>query len=359
MTVTPKKKNLKSLEPGKTYTFKAEIAGKNTENLPVVWSVKNNKSKDTVIAGGILKVGDDETAKTLKIVALAGGKKGSLTMKVKKVDSENPGDGGGIDDGGGDGGDDGGGTYTKEELQEEIAGKEEELAQAKQDLSEAKINYKEAKKEVDSALVKATVSGKVTTAYSAEDMPTDGSAAIVVRADEGMYVKASVSEMNLDTVQVGGKIKCTSYESGEEYEAVVKSVSDFPVSGSSDSYGSTNPNSSYYPIVAYIEDAEGLSTGENVSITYNSQSMGTISGDMIVLQKAYIRTEDKKSYVYKEGKNGRLEKQYVKTGTTIYGQYVQILSGLTLEDNVAFPYGKNVEEGAKVKLSEDQESIIY
>ena len=111
--------------------------------------------------------------------------------------------------------------------------------------------------------------------------------------------------------------------------------------------------------MAYIKDAEGLTTGETVGISYDSQSMGTVSGDLIVLQKAYIRTEGKKSYVYKAGKNGRLEKQYVKTGTTIYGQYVQIVSGLTLDDKLAFPYGKNVEEGAKVKLSENQEEIIY
>ena len=364
VSVTSKKKNLKTVEPGESYIFVAQIKGKNTKNLAVTWTVKNNKSKETTIAGGILKVGFDETAKSLKIIATAGGKKGSYVVSVKKQsggsDTGGSGDSGGTGNGdiGDDGGGDGGGEYTAEELKEEISGKEEELAQAKQDLSEAKINYKEAKKEVDSAVVTATVSGKVTTAYSAGNMPTDGSAAIVVRADSGMYVKASVSEMNLDTVKVGGTLRCTSWETGEEYEAVVKSVSDFPVSGSgSDSV--SNPNSSYYPIVAYIKDAEGLTTGETVGISYDSQSMGTVSGDLIVLQKAYIRTEGKKSYVYKAGKNGRLEKQYVKTGTTIYGQYVQIVSGLTLDDKLAFPYGKNVEEGAKVKLSENQEEIIY
>ena len=164
--------------------------------------------------------------------------------------------------------------------------------------------------------------------------------------------------MDLDTIQVGGTIRCTSWETGEEYEAVVKDISDFPTSESS-SEGMSNPNSSYYPIVAYIEDADGLSTGESVSISYSSQSMGTVSEDAIYLQKAYIRTEGRQSYVYKEGKNGRLTKQYIKTGETIYGQYVEVLSGITMDDNLAFPYGKNVKEGAKVQLSEDEDDIIY
>ena len=87
--------------------------------------------------------------------------------------------------------------------------------------------------------------------------------------------------------------------------------------------------------------------------------MGTVSEDAIYLQKAYIRTEGRQSYVYKEGKNGRLTKQYIKTGETIYGQYVEVLSGITMDDNLAFPYGKNVKEGAKVQLSEDEDDIIY
>ena len=55
----------------------------------------------------------------------------------------------------------------------------------------------------------------------------------------------------------------------------------------------------------------------------------------------------------------KLEKQYVKTGETLYGQYVEILSGLTMDDNIAFPYGKDVKEGAKVELSENTDNIIY
>ena len=46
------------------------------------------------------------------------------------------------------------------------------------------------------------------------------------------------------------------------------------------------------------------------------------------------------------GQNGRLEKRFVTTGKDLYGSYTEILSGLTAEDLVAFPYGKNVKDGA-------------
>lgn len=365
--ITPVKKKVKT---GKTYTFKTKLTGKNKEALSVTWELKRNKSNNTTLNNGVLTVGADETAKTLRIIARAGDKKAVLTLTVVKSSSSSPSSStssgktsGSSTSGGGDIGDSGdvgdsGDSYTAEELKEAISEKEDEIAEAKQDLNEAQINYKEAKKEVKAATVKATVSGKVTLAYTADAMPSDGSAAIIVRAEDGMYVKTSVSEMNLDTIQVGGTILCTSWENGEEYEAVVKEISDFPTSGSSYD-GMSNPNSSYYPVVAYIADADGLSTGESVSISYSSQSMGTVSEDAIYLQKAYIRTEGKQSYVYKEGKNGKLTKQYIKTGETVYGQYIEVVSGVTMDDNLAFPYGKNVKEGAKVQLSDNEDDIIY
>ena len=46
--------------------------------------------------------------------------------------------------------------------------------------------------------------------------------------------------------------------------------------------------------------------------------------------------------------NDRLKKQYVVTGKTIYGSAVEIKSGLSESDRIAFPYGKNAVEGANV-----------
>ena len=73
------------------------------------------------------------------------------------------------------------------------------------------------------------------------------------------------------------------------------------------------------------------------------------NSNSIFLQKAYVREENGRSYVLKADENDRLVKQYVVTGKSLWGQSVEIVSGLTLEDRIAFPYGKEAVEGAKVK----------
>ena len=358
--------------------------GKSIDQSKVTWKLSDNISKDTTItktkSGVWLYVDEGEPSSSVTITAQVKNVKGiskeqiSRTLIVKGADTGDDGDdnnGGGSDDGSGSGSGDGiddgtdssGGDdngYTAEELKAAISDKEDDIAQAKEDLHDAQISYKEAKAEVDKATVKAKLAGTVTTAYSKGTLPTDGSAAIVVKAADGMYVKTSISEMELDSVKVGGKIKCVSSDTGDEYTAEVKEISDFPTADSSNGGDVSNPNSSYYPIVAFIKDADGLSPGGSVEVSYSSKSMGTANENAVYLQKAYIRTEDKKSYVYlRDKKTKRLKKQYITIGKTMNGQYIEIVSGVTEDDNIAFPYGKNLREGVKTKISEDDSEMIY
>ncbi len=343
--------------------------GKSIDQSKVTWKLSDNLLKDTTItktkSGVWLYVDEGEPSSSVTITAQVKNVKGiskeqiSRTLIVKGADNGDDGDdnnGGGSDDGSGSGS--GGGI--DDGIEEEISDKEDDIAQAKEDLHEAQISYKEAKAEVDKATVKAKLAGTVTTAYSKGTLPTDGSAAIVVKAADGMYVKTSISEMELDSVKVGGTIKCVSSDTGDEYTAEVKEISDFPTADSSNGGDVSNPNSSYYPIVAFIKDADGLSPGGSVEVSYSSKSMGTANENAVYLQKAYIRTEDKKSYVYlRDKKTKRLKKQYITVGKTMNGQYIEIVSGVTEDDNIAFPYGKNLREGVKTKISEDDSEMIY
>ena len=358
--------------------------GKSIDQSKVTWKLSDNISKDTTItktkSGVWLYVDEGEPSSSVTITAQVKNVKGiskeqiSRTLIVKGADTGDDGDdnnGGGSDDGSGSGSGDGiddgtdssGGDdngYTAEELKAAISDKEDDIAQAKEDLHDAQISYKEAKAEVDKATVKAKLAGTVTTAYSKGTLPTDGSAAIVVKAADGMYVKTSISEMELDSVKGGGTIKCVASDTGDEYTAEVKEISDFPTADSSNGGDVSNPNSSYYPIVAFIKDADGLSPGGSVEVSYSSISMGTANENAVYLQKAYFRTEDKKSYVYlRDKKTKRLKKQYITIGKTMNGQYIEIVSGVTEDDNIAFPYGKNLREGVKTKISEDDSEMIY
>ena len=179
--------------------------GKSIDQSKVTWKLSDNISKDTTItktkSGVWLYVDEGEPSSSVTITAQVKNVKGiskeqiSRTLIVKGADTGDDGDdnnGGGSDDGSGSGSGDGiddgtdssGGDdngYTAEELKAAISDKEDDIAQAKEDLHDAQISYKEAKAEVDKATVKAKLAGTVTTAYSKGTLPTDGSAAIVVK----------------------------------------------------------------------------------------------------------------------------------------------------------------------------------
>ena len=149
-----------------------------------------------------------------------------------------------------------------------------------------------------------------------------------------------------DKLKEGMTVMVTSWNTGNSYEATITSIGNSPVESMK---SSENPNMSYYPFTAVVEKDADLSSGEGVSISVDGLSGD--SGNSIYLEQMFIREGGNRSYVYKKGKHGRLEKQYVEVGKNMYGS-IEIVSGLTMEDEIAFPYGRNVKEGAKTKTVE-------
>ena len=109
---------------------------------------------------------------------------------------------------------------------------------------------------------------------------------------------------------------------------------------------------SYYPFTAVIQEGEGFKANEMVSIELPAEG-GEITG--IFVSREYIRSQNGEEFVYKVGENQRLKKQKITTGRTFYGSTVEIKDGVTQEDWLAFPYGKNVREGAKIRESSIEE----
>lgn len=255
------------------------------------------------------------------------------------------------DDWGGDFGDD---VYTVTELKEAIKEKEDEIKDLKIDLREAKLNVKQAERKLDEAIVKATINGVVKSVGDPAVGEIDGEPFMTVTSSEGMYVEGTISELKLGDVKVGTTMTGMSYESGTSFTAEITEISEYPTTANS--WSSNDAAASSYPFMAYIEDSTGLSNNEWVDLTIQ-ESAGEDSS-AIYLPKAYIRSENGQSYVYKSDENGRLKKQYIKTGVTVYSTNVEIKSGLSLEDKIAFPYGKNVVEGAKVKDDESADDAM-
>lgn len=239
--------------------------------------------------------------------------------------------------------------YTAVELASAISDKEKEIREL--DLSKRRIELEleQLKKASGDGTVKAEVSGTVATVQDPEELSNDGSPFIEVRGQDSLYVTGSLSELSLDEIKVGQKVIIDAWESGQRCEGTITEISNTPTDNASYD-GESNPNVSYYPYVAEVEDSEGLRNGESVELQINKSESGE---NAIYLEKAYVRKENGRYYVMKKDKDNRLKKQYVKTGKILYGQAIQVLSGLSQEDYIAFPYGKEVKEGARVQESEE------
>lgn len=236
--------------------------------------------------------------------------------------------------------------YTQEELVKEIADAESQLKSLDIQRRQQELQLESMQKSASDGMVYAEVSGVVKTVGDPDEAQEPGTAFLVVTGDEGLYVSGTISELLLDQIKVGTVVTANSWESGMTFDATITEISDYPVSGNS--WGDGNPNVSYYPYTAYIEDSSALRNGEYVDLAISTNQSET--GGLFI-EKAYVREEDGKSYCMIADENDRLKKQYVVTGRTIYGQAVEIKSGLTEEDRIAFPYGKNAVEGAAVTES--------
>lgn len=238
-------------------------------------------------------------------------------------------------------------TYTADELKDAI--KEQTRSVADVDLQKriAQADLKELQSELEDGVVYAKKDGIVTTVCDPANPPQDGTPFLQLSGASGLYISGTIGELDLDTVKVGQSVSAVNYMTGDTYEGTISEISNVP-SDSVNYYGDSNPNSSFYEYTAYIENPQNLKKGDSLQLTIDTSSEGSDSG--LYIDKSYVRTENGQSYIYKDD-NGKLKKQSVKTGKSLWGSYVEIKSGLTNDDYIAFPYG--VREGEKTKVSED------
>ena len=197
-------------------------------------------------------------------------------------------------------------------------------------------------------MVKSTLDGTVKKVGDPAKGEVDGEPFIEVESAAGAYIQGMVGEYQLDSVKPGQIVTGMAYESQMGFQAEITEVSPYPQEG----YSSGMQEQSYYPFTAVIQDGEGFKANEMVSMDLPAEG-GEITG--IFISREYIRTQNGEEFVYKEGEDQRLKKQKVTTGRTFYGSTVEIKEGITLEDKLAFPYGKNVREGAGVREASIEE----
>lgn len=245
-----------------------------------------------------------------------------------------------------------GSGFTAAQIAQMRSEQEKTIKDVEFNIKMAEAEYKIAQTEVNDGNVYAQIDGKVLSVLDPDEAMMLQQPVVKVSAGGGFYVEGSVSELDRDTMVIGQEVSINDWNTGMVYTGSVVYLGDYPSAG--DYWNGTgNPNATYYPFRVFVDESADLQAGRYVSISFSAD--GGENG--IYLENPFLRTENGRSYVYLKGADGRLEKRYVTTGKSLWGSYTEILTGLTEEDYIAFPYGKNVREGAKTEESEDMSEL--
>lgn len=227
------------------------------------------------------------------------------------------------------------------------------ILEKSQSVKEQEVNLKVAKLKLDKKLaelgdgnVYAEFDGTVKTVRDPDEAYNNSEAVVELSGGGGYYVTGTLSEMDLGSVKVGDTVSISSWMTGAACEGTIVSIDDYPTSNGNN-WGDGNRNVSYYPFKVFVTEDANLQPNDYVDIQFQKNSGADESGNSLYLESMFIRTENGKSYVMARGEDGRLEQRWVQTGRDLWGSYTQIRGGLTTDDYVAFPYGRDVTEGAK------------
>lgn len=232
-------------------------------------------------------------------------------------------------------------VYSRAEIAQMISDLKRDVVREDLDLRQARLTYQKDQITAQTGEVKATIDGTVSKLVPVDSAEV-GSPIITVRGEQAYTLLAYIDELSLDTVHEGDELLVYSYESGTSATARVTGKRDTPVEGGY-GYGQVNPNSSWYPVQADIVESDGeFKVGEYCDV----QRVDTQASDDFYLPTMFVREDAQGRYVMAVGEDGRLERRAVVTGKTLWGSSLQIISGVSTDDSVAFPYGTQVVEGA-------------
>jgi multidrug efflux pump subunit AcrA (membrane-fusion protein) len=234
-----------------------------------------------------------------------------------------------------------GSGFTAAEIAQMRAAKEKEIKDLRFQVKMAEADYAIKQTELESGNVIAQIDGTVVSMLSEEEAKLTMQPMLKISGGGGFYMEGTVSELEKDNLQIGQEVTVNDWNTGMQYTGTVQSVGDFPAA---DGYwnGMGNPNVSYYPFTVFIDAEADLQEGSYVSVMFSTAT--TEQG--IYLENPFLRTEQGKTYVYVRGADGKLEQRFITTGKSLWGSYTEVLEGLSAEDYIAFPYGKQVKAGA-------------
>ena len=257
----------------------------------------------------------------------------------------------------------GGEFYPLEEINRMKLEAQQQITDLTTQLKLAEQELKQIEFELSNGEVLCEVPGVVKTLRTPEDALAEGSPVALISGGGGYIIKAAMGEFELASVSVGDTVKISDWMSGAELDGTVTSIDNYPVTGDSYWFSTDGRNSrvTLYPFTVSVSEDAPLRENYSVSIdlaTAVSDDSGGQDKKTFYLENEFLRTENGRSYVYAENADGLLEKRYLVTGKSYNGWATEVLDGLTVEDYVAFPYGRSVKDGARA-VRQDSLQALY
>lgn len=249
-------------------------------------------------------------------------------------------------------------SMTQLDLNKAILEKAQAVKEQEVNLKVAKLKLNKKLAELGDGNVYAEFDGTVKAVRDPDEAYNNSEAVVELSGGGGYYVTGTLSEMDLGSVQVGDSVSISSWMTGAACEGTIVSIDDYPTSNGNN-WGDGNSNVSYYPFKVFVTEDANLQPNDYVDIQYQKDTSAEESGSSLYLQSMFIRTDNGKSYVMARGEDGRLEQRWVQTGRDLWGSYTQIRGGLTVDDYVAFPYGRDVVEGAHTQEATTDQLYNY
>lgn len=234
--------------------------------------------------------------------------------------------------------------FTATEIHSMRLAKQAEIKELEFSIKMGEAEYRIMEKEADDGKVVAQFDGVIQGLVDQETARMEGLPLMKVSGGGGYYVMGSVSELDLESISVGQKVDVMSWDTGMSYEGTIVEIQPFPQENGSYYYGGSQ-NVSYYPYKVFIDESAMLQDGYYVSTTLRQGEAEGQRGSLYV-NNAFVISEGASTYVYVRGEDGLLVKRRVRLGGMLWGEYSKVVEGISPEDYLAFPYGKEVKEGA-------------
>ncbi len=208
--------------------------------------------------------------------------------------------------------------------------------QALNQLSQAEISYRQAQDALDDTVVRAPISGVISSINVVEGELAGGAQPLAVISDiNKVYLQVDVAENMVNILK-----------EGQEVSIEVPAALDEKMTGKVDYISSTiNPMTQLYMVKVYLNNSEGkIRTGMSGSITVDIEK---VEDTLVVDSKAVIEKEGE-YFIYIVEDDHAVEKK-VKIGMDT-GSEVEILEGIEEGDKVIVKGQHYITDGERVKI---------